>query len=248
LTTAVRFFPWRIDDWSVLRFHPSALGVMLQSLTDKAISRTGPAVNDWRDDDDWTSDLTSDDSALRDDAICDLRDMLFRGLRKSLSNSGRVDDAYLEDTVQEACVKILAKLGEFEGRSKFRTWAVTIAVRAAVSGMRKREWQNVSLESIRRDAEFDPQVAVDQSETVDQTNCRLEMLTKLKELIDSELTERQWTAITAMLRGMSLSQIADKLACNTNSVYKLIHDARKKLRSGLEAAGFTIDDLHQAWA
>jgi RNA polymerase sigma-70 factor (ECF subfamily) len=112
-----------------------------------------------------------------------------------------VDDAFLEDTVQEACMKILEKLGGFEGRSKFRTWAVTIAVRTAVSKMRKRDWQNVSLDSVTSSSEFDPQVAVDRSETIAQTNSRLEMLGKLKDLIASELTERQWTAVTAELRG-----------------------------------------------
>ena len=112
-----------------------------------------------RNDEDWTRDLASQDAALREDAVSDLRDMLCRGLAKSLSKSGRVDDAFLEDVVQEACLKILEKLGTFEGRSKFRTWAVTIAVRTAVSKMRKRDWQNVSLESVTADADFDPQIA-----------------------------------------------------------------------------------------
>jgi len=201
-----------------------------------------------RDDDDWTSDLTSEDAALRGNAVGDLRDMLLRGLAKSLSKQGRVDDAFLEDTVQEASMKILEKLGDFEGRSKFRTWAVTIAVRTAFSMMRKRDWQNVSLDSITSSAELDPQVAVDRSEPFAQTNSRLEMLGKLKDLISRELTERQWTAVTAELRGMPLPAIAEKLSTNTNSIYKLLHDARKKLRSGLEAAGFTIDELREAWA
>lgn len=201
-----------------------------------------------RDDDDWTRDLASEDASLRDDALRDLRDMLLRGLSKSLSKSGRVDEAFLEDIVQDASLKILAKLSEFEGRSRFRTWAVTIAVRAAVSKIRKRDWQNVSLETVASNAEFNPQIAVDTSETVVQTNSRLEILSKLKQLIDSELTEKQWTALTAELGGMPLPMIAEKLGSNTNSLYKLLHDARKKLRHGLEAAGYTIDDVREAWA
>jgi RNA polymerase sigma-70 factor (ECF subfamily) len=201
-----------------------------------------------REDNDWTSDLASQDASLRDETIGDLRDMLFRGLFKSLSKNGRVDDAFLEDVVQEACMKILEKLADFEGRSKFRTWAVTIAVRTAVSKMRKREWQHVSLESVASAADFDPRSAVDSAETTDRRNSRSELLSKLKELIDSELTEKQWTAITAELGGMPLPQIAEKLGSNTNSLYKLLHDARKSLRRGLEAAGFTIEDVCEAWA
>ena len=67
-------------------------------------------------------------------------------------------------------------------------------------------------------------------------------------MIDGELTEKQWTAITAELGGMPLPLIAEKLNSNTNSIYKLLHDARKKLRRGLEASGFTIEDVHEAWA
>jgi RNA polymerase sigma-70 factor, ECF subfamily len=201
-----------------------------------------------RNDEDWPRDLASPNAALRDDAVRDLRDMLCRGLSKSLSKHGRVDDAFLEDVAQEACMKILEKLGAFEGRSKFRTWAVTIAVRIAVSQMRKRDWQNVSLESVTANAQFDPQIAVDTLQTSNQTNDRSKLLSKLKELIDGELTERQWTALTAELAGMPLPQLAEKLGSNTNSIYKLLHDARKKLRHGLEAAGFTIDDVREAWA
>jgi RNA polymerase sigma-70 factor (ECF subfamily) len=159
-----------------------------------------------------------------------------------------VDDAFLEDVVQETCIKILEKLGTFEGRSKFRTWAVTIAVRTAVSKMRKRDWQNVSLDSVTSDTEFEPQSGIDAPEAIDRANSRSSLLGRLKELIDSELTERQWTAITAELAGMPLAQIADKLGSNTNSLYKMLHDARKKLRRGLEESGFTSDDVREGWA
>lgn len=201
-----------------------------------------------RNDDEWARDLAAADMALRDHAVSDLRDMLLRGLSKSLSKNGRVDDAFLDDIVQEASMKVLTKLSAFQGRSAFRTWAVTIAVRTAVSNMRTRDWQNVSLDSVTTDAEFEPQVAIDTSETSDQTSCRRTVLSKLKELIDSELTEKQWTAITAELAGMPLPQIADKMGSNTNSIYKLLHDARKKLRRGLEAFGVTVEDVHEAWA
>jgi RNA polymerase sigma-70 factor (ECF subfamily) len=201
-----------------------------------------------RNDEDWTRDLVSQDTARRDNAVSHLRDVLFRGLSTSLSKQGRVDDAFLEDVVQESSMKILEKLGTFEGRSKFQTWAVTIAVRTAVSMMRKRDWHNVSLDSVTAGAEFDPQLAVAASEMIDQTNSRSRLLSKLKELIDSELTERQWRALTAELAGMPLSEIAEKLGSNTNSLYKLLHDARKKLRRGLEASGFTSEDVRAAWA
>lgn len=201
-----------------------------------------------RNDDDWIHDLAAVDTTLREEAVGDLRDMLMRGLAASLSKNRRVDEAFLDDIVQEASLKILDKLDTFEGRSKFRTWAVTIAVRTAVSQMRKREWKNVSLESVTSNSEFDPQLAIDPSESSADLATKAALLNTLKQLIDSELTEKQWTAITAELGGMPLTEVAEKLGSNPNALYKLLHDARKKLRRGLESAGFTIDDVRESLA
>jgi RNA polymerase sigma-70 factor (ECF subfamily) len=202
---------------------------------------------DRRTDDQWTSDLASSEPSRRDDAVQDLRDMLLRGLAGSLSRTGRVDAAFLEDVAQESTMRVLEKLGDFERRCKFRTWAVTIAVRTAISKMRHREWRNVSLDAASTSVDFDPRIAIDSSATSEQMNSRVELLRTLRELIDRELTERQRTALIAELGGMPLAQIAEKLGSNPNSVYKLMHDARKNLRRGMEAAGFTIDDVREAW-
>ena len=199
-------------------------------------------------DEAWIIDLRSNDLLVRDDAAGDLRDMLHRGLGKALSKRGRIDEAFLDDVCQDACIKIIGKLETFAGRSKFRTWAVTIAVRTALSRMRKRDWHHVSLESMSADSAFDPGVVIDSPQKLDQENDQAQFVKKLEELIGSELTQKQWIAITAELHGMPLSQIAEKLGSNANSLYKLMHDARKKLRQSLEASGFTIDDVHEAWA
>ena len=54
-------------------------------------------------------------------ALSDLRDALLRGLRRALSHRAHVDDALLEDVVQDALVRILERLSQFEGRSRFLT-------------------------------------------------------------------------------------------------------------------------------
>lgn len=199
-----------------------------------------------RTDEQWLHDLRSQDESLRADALRDLREMLLRGLAKSLSRHGRVDDAFLEDIAQESSLKILDKLGDFAGRSKFRTWAVTIAVHAALSAMRKREWRNVSLDSLTSNADLNPQLAVDRSETAEQQAQKTALLTALRKVIDSDLSQKQWQAITAELRGMPLAEVAHQMGSTPNALYKLLHDARKKLRGGLESAGFTIDDVQAA--
>ena len=53
--------------------------------------------------------------------------------------------------------------------------------------------------------------------------------------IDSALTERQREAILAVLSGLPLAEIARRTATSQGAVYKLLHDARRRLKRHLEA-------------
>ncbi len=77
---------------------------------------------------------------------------------------------------------------------------------------------------------------------------RHELLATLQALIDNELTEKQRLAIRAFLSGFSTDGIAERVGSNRNSVYKLIHDARIKLKQGLENAGVSAADVLTAFA
>ena len=77
---------------------------------------------------------------------------------------------------------------------------------------------------------------------------RKSMVGKLQKLIDETLSEKQRFAIRASLAGLPVEVIAEKTGSNRNSVYKLVHDARTKLRSGLEASGVSVDVLATLFA
>jgi len=66
----------------------------------------------------------------------------------------------------------------------------------------------------------------------------------LRHAIATQLSERQRVAILAELRGVPTVEIAERLGSNQNALYKLTHDARKKLRTALVADGFTAESLH----
>jgi RNA polymerase sigma-70 factor (ECF subfamily) len=67
-------------------------------------------------------------------------------------------------------------------------------------------------------------------------------------VIRDGLTERQRAVLLAELRGMPQDEIARQLGSNRNALYKLTHDARKRLKQGLEQAGFTAEDIRAALA
>ena len=88
--------------------------------------------------DDWVVRLKDPNDSVRDQALEELRDLLIRGLSKSLNNHYGTRKFCPEDAVQEALIKILDKIDTFEGRSKFTTWAMTIATRIGIAELRRR--------------------------------------------------------------------------------------------------------------
>lgn len=183
---------------------------------------------------------------VRDAALNELRDLLVRGLSKLMSS--RYGGGYsAEDVVQDALVKILESLDQFAGRSRFTTWAMTVATRIGISEMRRKHYKDVSIDSFASDgATFE--VANEGDVTMSAEFDRQLMVAKLQMLIEQNLSEKQRFAIRASLAGLPVEVIAEKSGSNRNSVYKLVHDARQKLRSGMESAGISADELAAAFA
>lgn len=193
--------------------------------------------------DDWVVRLGSS-GEVRDRAISELRDVLMRGMTAACRN--RYDNRIqADDVVQDAMIKILDKLDTFEGRSKFTTWAMTIAVRTAMSEMRRKHFRDVSMDSLLGDGmRFEPE-ANDASGSESDKGV---LLAKLRELVESSLTDKQRDAVHALLHGMPVEVFAEKTGSNRNAVYKLVHDARVKLRQGFEQAGYKAEDISTVFA
>ncbi len=81
----------------------------------------------------------------REQAIEELRCYLLRGLARSLSHryGGKVQ---IEDVTQVALLKILNSLDSFQFRSRFTTWAMSIATRVGISELRRHHYRDVSLD------------------------------------------------------------------------------------------------------
>jgi RNA polymerase sigma-70 factor (ECF subfamily) len=199
------------------------------------------------EDEAWLRDLRCDDVLVRDASIGRLRELLVRGLRQSLNNRyGQPFTA--DDIVQDALMKILGSLDQFEGRSRFTTWAMTVAIRMGIAALRRKYHRDVSMEAFNGEDGYRIEVAVAVSDQGEMQGERIELLEKLQSLIESELTEKQRMAMRAFLAGYSTGGIAERVNTNRNAVYKLIHDARIKLRDGFERQGISADDIASTFA
>lgn len=203
----------------------------------------------------WLHDLTAD-SATREQAIDDLRSRLKRGIYYYLSRE-RSDLADLapeeiqqmaDDFAQDATLRVLASLDSFRGDSQFTTWATKVAVRIAISEMRRARYKDFSLDALTLNGDLQASasaVADINSAPPDRPEAVMEkqdVLQKINEAFSDVLTNRQRAALEAViLEGVPMEVVADRMGTNRNALYKLVHDARRKLRAHLESQGLSME-------
>jgi RNA polymerase sigma-70 factor (ECF subfamily) len=200
-----------------------------------------------RTNQEWLDDLRGPG---RDEALTDLRAFLVRGLGYALANRSDVDSVLIEDFAQDALLRILDNLDTFRGESRFTTWAQKIAVRVAFSELRRHRWRDLSLEDITepQGLDFVPDFLVDPKALPDQQAVQHLFLEDLKRLIATELTDKQRHALVAVrIQGIPLEEVARRMGTNRNALYKLLHDARQRLRSRMEAEGLSPEDVLAAF-
>jgi RNA polymerase sigma-70 factor (ECF subfamily) len=187
----------------------------------------------------------------RDKALADLRAFLVRGLRYALANQSNVKETDLEDFAQEALLKILAGMDSFRGESRFTTWAQKIAVHVAFTELRRHRWRDVSLDEMSGfpDADpFIPDTLADPSAGPEQQAIQRMLWSTLRRIIATELTDRQRQAlVAARIHGMPLEEVARRMGTNRNALYKLLHDARQRLKKRMMAEGLSPQDVLAAF-
>jgi RNA polymerase sigma-70 factor (ECF subfamily) len=196
---------------------------------------------------DWPAALRATDSGTQAAAVSALRVILLNGLRVALHGRSDVSEAHLEDFTQEGLLRVLERINQFEGRSKFTTWAHTIALNVAFGELRRKRWQDVSLEALLADGEHLAEPATITDDVLGADEDRRRLVAALREAIEHDLTPRQRAAIAAELREMPFDQITELLGTNRNAAYKLLHDARRALKNRLYEAGITGADIQNAF-
>lgn len=200
-----------------------------------------------RDNLSWIRELRSE-GEVQQAALRDLRKFILRGLRRSLASRPMTDDSFFEDTAQESLLRIVEKLNHFEGRSRFLTWATSVAIRVATTELRRRRWKDVSLDGLVADGASLGQHAVSRDVEPDAYWERNSILEEVNTIIGRDLSEKQRMALLAELRGMPQVEIARHLGCSKNALYKVVHDARKNLRRCLISAGYEPASLIEAFS
>jgi RNA polymerase sigma-70 factor (ECF subfamily) len=188
------------------------------------------------------------DGPAHDQALRDLHALLLRaahfeiGRRSAAFAHVRGDDR--EDlalqAADDAFVAVMGKLPEFRGESRFSTWAYKFALYEAAVRVRRRTWQH-------REVVLDPDAWLaigDQADGPAARHDRTDLLRTIRGLIDSALTARQREVLVALtIQGVPIDVLADRLGSTRGALYKTLHDARRKLRAELAAAGHDLESI-----
>jgi RNA polymerase sigma-70 factor (ECF subfamily) len=107
---------------------------------------------------------------------------------------------------------------------------------------RRERWKGVSLDELSTSTEnvgFQSLLQDPAAGAPEHSVMQGEVSETLRAVIESELTDRQRQVLVMMaFNDVPLDEVARHFRTNRNAVYKLLHDARRKLKSGLHARGF----------
>lgn len=188
-------------------------------------------------------------------ALEELRAIILRGLPYALAGKLSPDspefEALADEVAQETLLRVLDHLHTFEGRSAFTTWVHKIAVRGALTELRRRRWRDVPLPEMEMNDESDSPTneMPDSGPTPEAMVERHDLMQRVNRIIMEELTEKQRQAMTAVaMQGMPLEEAARRMGMNRNALYKLIHDARLHLNRRLEDEGLTPQQVLATFA
>ena len=184
---------------------------------------------------------------MRDRAISDLHALLVRSarfeVRRRRAALSHVRGEELEDiatqAADDALMAVLAKLDQYRGASRFTTWAYKFALLEAGVRLRRRAWQG---REVVLEADAWPRFADGRASPHDLLE-QDELLAALKTGIERGLSAHQREVFVALaLNQVPIDVLAERLNTTRGALYKTLHDARRKLRQELSAAGFAVAD------
>jgi RNA polymerase sigma-70 factor, ECF subfamily len=193
----------------------------------------------------WVDELAGT-GRTRELAIVRLHEMLLRVARAEVrrrSGSVQVTGPELDDVAHQAAadavMAITAKVATFRGESRFTTWAYKFVILEVSSKLGRHLWHKPGVVfDVDQWAQLPDRFGLDPAREWEWH----ELAAEIRRAVDEELTGRQRDVFVAIVvNGVSLDALVIEYDTNRNALYKLLFDARRKLRTALVANGYLRD-------
>jgi RNA polymerase sigma-70 factor, ECF subfamily len=187
----------------------------------------------------------------RDQMVATLREVLLRVAFHELSRRrgqlGSISGPELDDLAQQAAddalMNILARLDDFQRRSRFTTWAYKFVFFEISGKVARHAWRRQPPN--RQEPAFERLP----DSLAPRPGERLEQREQLEALAAAlgELTQRQREVfVPVALNDVPIDVLAIQLGTNRNAIYKNLFDARRNLRARMAAAGHPVPETDAA--
>jgi RNA polymerase sigma factor (sigma-70 family) len=145
-------------------------------------------------------------------------------------------DDLCRQAADDAVIAVTAKLDGYRGASRFTTWAYAFVVFEISVKLGRHDWRRGRIPTADDDATWD---RLAEGTGAAQTRAEsADLLRALRRAVDEELTPRQRQVFVAVaLNDVEIDAVAGELQSSRGAVYKVLHDARTKLRRRLEHEG-----------
>lgn len=161
------------------------------------------------------------------------REELFRrhqGIAKRVAQRHLGNEQDALDAVQDAFIKALVHLGNFDGRSGFRTWLLRIVTNASLDAGRKRRRRKILTLDDGENGVIEAAVEDDPSSGLNREDLRRTLHAALDTLSDAIRS----TFILRAEAGLSYEEIAACQGVPIGTVMSRLYYARQKLQAYLE--------------
>ncbi len=146
-------------------------------------------------------------------------------VRRTLRRLG-VPPADAEDLLQEIFVVVHRRLGEYDGRSAFRSWLYGICMRVVSSYRRSARVRYQRSQADGALDECESHIACNPERNVEvRRACRL-----LEALLIDLDDDKRNVFVLFELEGIAMTEVAETLGCPVQTAYSRLHAARRALR------------------
>jgi RNA polymerase sigma-70 factor, ECF subfamily len=145
-------------------------------------------------------------------------------------------DDVAHQAADDAMVAVLGKLAGFRGESRFITWAYRFVVLEVSGKLGRHYWRSppVALDAGQWERLPD-RLGVDPARHAEAAG----VLAEVRRVVEEELTAHQRRVFTAIVVDeIPLDALAARLGLRRNALYKVVFDARRKIRRALVANGY----------
>lgn len=182
-------------------------------------------------------------------AVQYLHKKLVSGLKPALREHVETNlDLFVERVGELAVDKILGDIHTFKGECRFISWAMKIAVRTGLNLLRKEKHATTVVTKTFKEPQ-DSQLSLQINRMVDELNAenpdeRLQVLKKIFDIMDQELSEDQKVALHAIvIQDLPAPVVVEQLGIDRDTLFNAVYGARRKLKTRLESEGLKPDDF-----